>query len=127
MANVLCVDGDSERARELSGRLERNGHTVKTVRSTERAMLEIESGAQIDALVVCVYLPGTDGAELCRWLRKRPGSDGIRTVAFTPCARPLPDYLRATKRLWLPADLFLDGACDMGRLAESLGTAIAGS
>jgi len=127
MASVLYADGDSQRAKELSGHLEKDGHTVKAVGSGERAMLEIDSGAQVDAVVVCLYLPGMDGAELCRWVRKRPGSDGITTVAFTACGRSLPDYLRATMRLWLPVDLFLDEACDMGRLAESLSTAIAGT
>lgn len=127
MANVLYVDGDSQRAKELSGHLEKDGHTVKAVGSGERAMLEIDSGAEVDAVVVCLHPPGRDGAELCRWVHERPGSDGIRTIAFTPCGQPLPDYLRATKRLWLPVDLFLDETCDMGRLAESLSTAIAGT
>jgi len=127
MASVLYVDGDSQRAKELSEHLEKNGHAVKAVASAERAMLEIDSGAPVDAVVMCLHLPGTDGAELCRWVRKRPGSDGVRTVAFTPCGRSLPDYLRATKRLWLPVDLFLDEACEMDRFAESVSAAIGGS
>ena len=127
MSNVLYVDGDSRRAKELSGHLKKKGHAVKVVSSAERAMLVLDSDAEIDAMVVSLHLPGTDGAELCQWVRKHPGAGGIRTAAFTACGQPLPDYLRATLSLWLPVDRFLGETCDVGRLAESLSAMIAGT
>jgi len=70
MATVLVVD-DEPIVREVVVRyLQREGHTTLEADHGDRAreMLEQESP---DLVVLDVMLPGTDGLELCRWIRAR--------------------------------------------------------
>ena len=70
MATVLVVD-DEPIVREVVVRyLQREGHTTLEANHGDRAreMLEQESP---DLVVLDVMLPGTDGLELCRWIRAR--------------------------------------------------------
>ena len=70
MATVLVVD-DEPIVREVVVRyLQREGHTTLEADRGDRAraMLERE---EPDLVVLDVMLPGTDGLELCRWIRGR--------------------------------------------------------
>ena len=70
MATVLVVD-DEPIVREVVVRyLEREGYaTLETGNGNDaRALVERES---LDLVVLDVMLPGTDGLELCRWIRAR--------------------------------------------------------
>ncbi len=70
MATVLVVD-DEPIVREVVVRyLQREGHTTLEADHGDRAreMLEQQSP---DLVVLDVMLPGTDGLELCRWIRAR--------------------------------------------------------
>ena len=70
MATVLVVD-DEPIVREVVVRyLQREGHTTLEADHGDRAreMLEQQSP---DLVVLYVMLPGTDGLELCRWIRAR--------------------------------------------------------
>ena len=70
MATVLVVD-DEPIVREVVVRyLEREGYeTLETGNGSDaRSLVERES---LDLVVLDVMLPGTDGLELCRWIRAR--------------------------------------------------------
>jgi DNA-binding response OmpR family regulator len=68
MATVLVVD-DEPIVREVVVRyLEREGHTTLEADDGERARALLEQGSP-DLVVLDVMLPGTDGLELCRWIR----------------------------------------------------------
>ena len=70
MATVLVVD-DEPIVREVVVRyLQREGHTTLEADHGDhaRTMLEREKP---DLVVLDVMLPGTDGLELCRWIRSR--------------------------------------------------------
>jgi DNA-binding response OmpR family regulator len=70
MATVLVVD-DEPIVREVVVRyLQREGHTTLEADHGDRAreLLERETP---DIVVLDVMLPGTDGLELCRWIRAR--------------------------------------------------------
>jgi len=68
MATVLVVD-DEPIVREVVVRyLEREGHRTLEAGDGEAARSAIE-GASPDLVVLDVMLPGTDGLELCRWIR----------------------------------------------------------
>jgi len=67
---VLLVDDDA-RLREIVGMaLEGEGYRVRSAESAERA-LEAMEREQPDLLILDVMLPGRDGFELCREIRKR--------------------------------------------------------
>ncbi len=74
MSTVLVVD-DEPIVREVVVRyLERDGHTTLEAADgdTARTLLEGDrTGAYPDLVVLDVMIPGTDGLELCRWIRAR--------------------------------------------------------
>ena len=68
MATVLVVD-DEPIVREVVVRyLAREGHRTLEAADGEAARAEIER-SEPDLVVLDVMLPGTDGLELCRWIR----------------------------------------------------------
>ncbi len=70
MATVLVVD-DEPIVREVVVRyLEREGYATLEADDGDRAREHVERGAP-DLVVLDVMLPGTDGLELCRWIRAR--------------------------------------------------------
>ena len=70
MTTVLVVD-DEPIVREVVVRyLEREGYTTLEASDGERARILLESEPP-DLVVLDVMLPGTDGLELCRWIRSR--------------------------------------------------------
>ena len=70
MATVLVVD-DEPIVREVVVRyLQREGHTTLEADHGDRAREMLEQ-QQPDLVVLDVMLPGTDGLELCRWIRAR--------------------------------------------------------
>jgi DNA-binding response OmpR family regulator len=70
MATVLVVD-DEPIVREVVVRyLEREGYATLEAGDGDHAR-ELLEGRQADLVVLDVMLPGTDGLELCRWIRSR--------------------------------------------------------
>ena len=70
VTTVLVVD-DEPIVREVVVRyLEREGYTTLEASDGERARILLESEPP-DLVVLDVMLPGTDGLELCRWIRGR--------------------------------------------------------
>jgi DNA-binding response OmpR family regulator len=70
MATVLVVD-DEPIVREVVVRyLEREGYATLEAGDGNGARQHLERGAP-DLVVLDVMLPGTDGLELCRWIRSR--------------------------------------------------------
>ena len=70
MATVLVVD-DEPIVREVVVRyLEREGYAILEADHGDRAR-ELLEHADPDLVVLDVMLPGTDGLELCRWIRAR--------------------------------------------------------
>ena len=70
MATVLVVD-DEPIVREVVVKyLEREGHTTLEAGDGDEARALLERG-EPDLVVLDVMLPGTDGLELCRWIRSR--------------------------------------------------------
>ena len=80
MATVLVVD-DEPIVREVVVRyLAREGHETLEAADGNAARGAIER-AEPDLVVLDVMLPGTDGLELCRWIRARSGLPVIMLTA----------------------------------------------
>ena len=69
MASLLLVEDDDAISEPLARALRRDGHDVETFGSGEAAMERFERGG-VDLVVLDVGLPGIDGVEVCRRIRR---------------------------------------------------------
>ena len=121
MARILYVENSPERAETLRALLEQKGHVVQVVSCAERAMICAHNkDADYQALVLHLYLPGMDGAELCRWIEKWSSLKGIPKVAFTWPGLRLPVDISRGLPNWLPVDRFFEGLEHAEELVEAV-------
>lgn len=79
---ILIVDDNFELCKSLAEILEEEGYSVCTVDSGERA-IEVGSSGEFDVAFVDIKLPGIDGFEVLRELRKKtPRTVFIMITAF---------------------------------------------
>src|SRR6059036_536733 len=70
MTTVLVVDDEPILREIVVGYLEREGYRTLEAADGDRAR-ELLEGDSPDLVVLDLMLPGTDGLELCRWIRTR--------------------------------------------------------
>lgn len=80
--HVLFVDDDLHIGRLIQDLLERNGFQV-TVAKTGKACLEMARVRPPDLIVLDVMMPGMDGFEVCRELRRDAGLHHVPVVMLT--------------------------------------------
>jgi DNA-binding response OmpR family regulator len=96
---ILVVEDDPPQSKLVSFLLEEAGHTVRTVESAEKALEVLQSfrpGRMLrpDLILLDIQLPGRDGLELTRELRRTPIHDQTPIIALTAYTDPL-DLARA--------------------------------
>ena len=69
MSRVLVVDDEESLVTAIAYNLRRDGHEVETAADGERA-LEVAQATQPDLVVLDLMLPGMDGFEVCRQIRR---------------------------------------------------------
>ena len=79
---VLVVDDNRDSANSLALLLKVTGHEVQTAH-TGPAALEGARGFQPEVVLLDIGLPGMNGYEVARELRKEPGLQGVVLVAMT--------------------------------------------
>ena len=82
MKRVLVVEDDADIALSLRYNLEREGYAVTVVGDGERALKDAEK-APPDAVLLDLNLPGMDGLEVCRQLRRRAGTARVPILMVT--------------------------------------------
>jgi CheY-like chemotaxis protein len=80
--HVLIVDDNAEAAQSLALLLEFHGLAVEVVFDGPSALLRVE-GAPPDVVLLDIDLPGMDGCDVARELRRRLGTRTPRLVALT--------------------------------------------
>jgi CheY-like chemotaxis protein len=80
--NLMLVDDNVDAAQTLGLLLESSGHAVTVVHNPVDALLRAEQG-RFDACLLDIGLPGMNGYELARRLRKLPGAQEATLVAIT--------------------------------------------
>jgi signal transduction histidine kinase len=79
---ILVVEDDDE-AREMLGTLLRSEEaTIREANGYDSALASFEFGPSVDLIVSDIGMPGKDGYELMRELRRRDASAGRHTVAI---------------------------------------------
>lgn len=72
MKRILIVD-DEVGARTLIGiMLDRGGFQVSKAKDANEALASLEKEGNPDMIILDVMMPGMDGIELCRTIRRRP-------------------------------------------------------
>jgi two-component system alkaline phosphatase synthesis response regulator PhoP len=79
---VLVVDDEEDILELVEYNLSRNGFEVTTVTSGEKA-LAIARGAVPDLVVLDLMLPGLDGLETCRLLKRDPRTRDVPVLMLT--------------------------------------------
>ena len=77
--NIMVIDDDHRAAEYLADLLRLGGHSVVVVHSPRNAM-QVLSEVVPDVLFVDVNLPGIDGFEVCRFLRRDPLTEAVPIV-----------------------------------------------
>jgi two-component system response regulator MprA len=71
---ILVVDDERAVRESLRRALELEGYEIELAADGEEALYRLESTSQPDALVLDVLMPGVDGLEVCRRLRRSGNS-----------------------------------------------------
>ncbi|HTA64674.1 MAG TPA: response regulator, partial [Xanthomonadaceae bacterium] len=80
---VLVVDDDVRNIFALSSVLERHGMRVVTAGNGQEAVQRIEQDDDISLVLMDIMMPGMDGYETMRAIRKRPSSRSLPMIALT--------------------------------------------
>jgi two-component system OmpR family response regulator len=96
---ILVVEDDPPQSKLVSFLLEEAGHTVRIAESAEKALEVLQSfrpGRMLrpDLILLDIQLPGRDGLEFTRELRRTPIHDNTPIIALTGYTDPL-DLARA--------------------------------
>jgi CheY-like chemotaxis protein len=79
---VLIVDDVRDNADSLAGLLNAMGHEVHAAYGGAEAV-EIASAVHPDAVLLDLGMPGVDGYQVCRQLRRQPWGESMLIVALT--------------------------------------------
>lgn len=84
MARILIIEDDSDIALSLKHNLEREGDHVVVVATegTEGLRVALAPPAP-DLVLLDLNLPGMDGTEICRRLRKEPATSSVSVIMLT--------------------------------------------
>ena len=134
MARILVIDDDLAVRMTIKLVLEREGHAVELATDGLAGMRAIDAGG-IDLLIVDIFMPGMDGIETIREVRKHQPDLPAIVISGTSLGGPglqAPDFLamavklgaiRSLQKPFKPRDIV--GAvreCVGGAVAKSTGT-----
>ena len=87
---ILCVEDNPEIGRMLVERLADEGHHCDRVSDGESALIALEGGASVagyDLVMLDLMLPGLDGLEVCRRLRRQDSRTPVLMVTAKAAIR----------------------------------------
>ena len=82
MANILVVDDDANNRLLVQAVAQHDGHVVRQAASAEEALAFCAEN-DVDLLILDLSLPGMDGTELLRRLRREDRTRNIRVALYT--------------------------------------------
>jgi PleD family two-component response regulator len=93
--NILVVDDDKQMATNLADMLKMLNHNVTMAFGPRGALFHLGQ-MRPDILFLDINMPGIDGLEICRYLRRDPNTAGIPIVVIS--AHEEPAYKDAAAR-----------------------------
>ena len=82
MQRILVVDDEPDIVSLVSYNLKKEGYTVRSAADGEEALSAIRN-SDVDLVVLDLMLPGLSGLEVCRAVRRDPGTKGIPIIMLT--------------------------------------------
>jgi len=79
---ILIVEDEKDVLNLIDYNLSKEGYTIRTAETGE-AGLKIAANELPDLIILDLMLPGIDGLEICRILKKNPDTDSIPVVMLT--------------------------------------------
>lgn len=89
--SILLVDDEKDILDLLKYNLEKEGYTVTTARDGQSALRLVEK--RPDLIVLDVMMPGMDGYEVCKAIRKNPSTSVIPVMFLTAKAEEVDEVL----------------------------------
>lgn len=120
MAHILLVDDDRDLREALMVALEQAGHEVTAYGNAERAIEKLPE-LQYDMVVTDLMLPGIDGAEFCRLLRRDHGGDALPILMLSNMPSEMGIKVSPEDRTWAPTDRFVDKKASMEEILQAIG------
>ena len=80
---ILCVDDNADAADSLGTFLELLGYEVTVAHDAQSALDAVAAGANPQACVLDITMPGMDGCGLATALRTSPGGEDMLLIALT--------------------------------------------
>ena len=80
--NIMVVDDDQHTALYMADMLRMLGHTVLTLYTPRSAMRQLNEAVP-DVIFIDINLPGIDGLEVCRYLRRDPTTSHVPIIVVS--------------------------------------------
>jgi len=100
--------------------LEREALSVVAVVSAEKAIETLQQ-RQFDLVVTDLLLPGMDGAELCRMIRKDSREPKLPIILLTSMPTQMGLVLDDVDVNWAPADRYIDKTTSLEEILRTIG------
>jgi len=113
------VEDDEDLSFALIKMLERELFSVVVVVSAEEAMQTLQQ-QRFDLVVTDLLLPGMDGAELCRMIRKDPREPKLPIILLTAMPTQMGLAIDDIDLNWAPADRYIDKATSLDEILETI-------
>jgi len=79
---ILIVDDEKDIVDLIAYNLKKEGFSVIEALDGEQALKHIETGRP-DLVILDLMLPGVAGLDVCKWIRKRPETEGLPVIMLT--------------------------------------------
>ncbi len=119
MMRILLVDDDVDLREALTVALSHEGYEVETFSSAEAALEQLP-GEKIDLVITDLMLPGIDGAEFCRLLRKQCGDEAFKILMLSNMPAEMGIEITDRDAAWAPTDRFVDKRASMAEIMAAV-------
>jgi len=119
MAQIILVDDDDDLREALTVALTGEGLDVAAFPNAEQALEHLPE-QQVDLVVTDLMLPGIDGAEFCRILRKEHNSAGFKILMLSNMPSEMGIEVTNKDAAWAPTDRFVDKRASMAEIMAAV-------
>lgn len=118
MAKVLLIEDDKDITASMNLLFHAHGHQLQCESNGEKG-LKSAFALPPDLIIVDMMLPGIDGAEVCRSLRKNELTASVPLILFTAVPTMLGFRFSDEDKVWIPANKIIDKSAGNQALLEA--------